>query len=218
MLYYNTVNNILKKSLFTLMNSKEFKSFRLVGGTALSLQLGHRISVDIDLFSDVPYGSLDFNSIEVYLKKNFPYVDYLKGFQTAIGKSYFIGNDKEDAIKLDVFYTDSFIQPALIEDLVRLATIEEIIAMKIDVIQRGGRKKDFWDLHELLPKYDINTMLKLHKLRYEYSHDRELILQNMTNFTIADNDFDPKCLRDKYWEFIKEDIQDVITQYQTKNK
>jgi predicted nucleotidyltransferase component of viral defense system len=31
-----------------------------------------------------------------------------------------------------------------------MATVEEIIAMKLDVMQRGGRKKDFWDLHELL--------------------------------------------------------------------
>jgi hypothetical protein len=49
-----------------------------------------------------------------------------------------------------VFYTDPFIQPPIEIDSIRLASIEEIIAMKMDVIQRGGRKKDFWDLHELL--------------------------------------------------------------------
>lgn len=64
MLHYNTFNNVLKNSLITLMNSKEFDQFRLVGGTALSLQLGHRLSVDIDLFSDAPYGSIDFKAID----------------------------------------------------------------------------------------------------------------------------------------------------------
>ena len=62
MMYYNTVNDFLKSTLITLMESSVFESFRLVGGTALSLQLGHRLSVDIDLFSDTPYGSIDFKN------------------------------------------------------------------------------------------------------------------------------------------------------------
>lgn len=60
MLYYTTVNELLKSSLSKLMASEVFSQFRLVGGTALSLQIGHRESIDIDLFSDVEYGTLDF--------------------------------------------------------------------------------------------------------------------------------------------------------------
>jgi Nucleotidyl transferase AbiEii toxin, Type IV TA system len=51
-LYYNTVNENLKDVLHQVMSAVEFENFRLVGGTALSLQLGHRMSIDIDLFSD----------------------------------------------------------------------------------------------------------------------------------------------------------------------
>ncbi|NRT14911.1 hypothetical protein HNP99_001255 [Flavobacterium sp. 28A] len=68
MLYYATVNDLLKNSLLQLMQSEIFNDFRLVGGTALSLQIGHRESIDIDLFSDADYGTLDFGSIENYLK------------------------------------------------------------------------------------------------------------------------------------------------------
>ena len=68
MLYYQTVTELLKKSLVQLMQATAFNDFRLVGGTALSLQLGHRISVDIDLFTDRPYGSLDFDALEEHLK------------------------------------------------------------------------------------------------------------------------------------------------------
>lgn len=93
-----------------------------------------------------------------------------------------------------------------------MATAEEIIAMKIDVIQRGGRKKDFWDLHELLPHYKIESMLSLHEKRYPYNHNRELILQNLISFKQADYDFDPICLRGKYWQFIKEDIEEAVRQ------
>jgi len=63
MLYWNTVNELLKNSLLTLMKAKELLDFRLVGGTALSLHLGHRMSVDIDLFTDATYKSIDFELI-----------------------------------------------------------------------------------------------------------------------------------------------------------
>lgn len=212
-MYYNTINDLLKNTLITLMESSVFKSFRLVGGTALSLQLGHRLSIDIDLFSDAPYGSIDFKAIDEFIEKTFPYHHHLSNLDPAMGKSYSVGTDTDNVIKLDVFYTDAFIQSPLIMDEIRMATTEEIIAMKIDVVQRIGRKKDFWDLHELLSKYNLSTMLSLHQQRYPYTHDEELILNNLSNFGLADDDFDPICLRDKYWEFIKEDITDAVKAY-----
>ncbi len=199
------------------MGAKEFEGFRLVGGTSLSLQMGHRESVDIDLFSDLPYGSIDFNSIDNYLDKEFPYVDDIRELFPGMGKSYLIGKDKENAIKLDVFHTDGFIAPVKIKDGIRMATVEEIIAMKLDVVQREGRKKDFWDLHELLTVYGIGEMLELHQRRYPYGHDRNLILENLTNFERADEDFDPICLRGKYWEFIKEDIEEALETFRIEN-
>jgi len=86
MLYYNTVNVLLRETLLTLMKADVFSTFRLVWGTALSLHLGHRESVDIGLFSDVPYGSLDFASIDKYLKDTFSYVDHLSNIAPAMGK------------------------------------------------------------------------------------------------------------------------------------
>lgn len=217
MLYYNTVNDLLKESLLNLINANAFKTFRLVGGTALSLRLGHRESIDIDLFSDASYGTINFKDIDNYLSENFAYVDHLKNIDPGLGKSYFIGHSIKDTIKLDVFYTDDFIQPACKEDTIRMATIEEIIAMKIDVIQRGGRKKDFWDLHELFNSYDIEKMLELHKQRYPYAHDPKLILNNFIDFSQADDDFDPICLMGKHWEFIKDDLLEIINNYTKSN-
>ncbi|MBW7942492.1 MAG: nucleotidyl transferase AbiEii/AbiGii toxin family protein [Candidatus Kuenenia stuttgartiensis] len=57
-MYYNAVNDLLKNTLITLMDAPAFEPFRLVGGTALSLQLGHRMSADIDLLSDTTYSSV----------------------------------------------------------------------------------------------------------------------------------------------------------------
>lgn len=212
MLYYHTVNEILHQSLLQLMEAEIFKDFRLVGGTALSLQIGHRISVDIDLFSDAEYGTIDFDAITDYLQQNFNYVDFLS-VPPALGRSYIIGRDADNAIKLDVFYTDPFITPPLVEDGIGMASIEEIIAMKIDVVQRGGRKKDFWDLHALFEDYTLDQMLQLHEKRYPYTHEKETILQNFIMFQNADDDFDPICLKDKYWEFIKDDLKTLIRDY-----
>jgi hypothetical protein len=198
------------------MDADEFASFRLVGGTALSLQMGHRESIDIDLFSDVAYGEIDFDSIEKYLVLNFSYFDHFSNSIPRIGKSYLIGENKDNAVKLDIFYTDKFIQLVFIEDSIKMASVEEIIAMKLDVIQRGGRKKDFWDLHELFENYNLAQMLALHEQRYPYSHDRELIINNFTNFNYADDEFNPICYRGKYWEFIKEDIEEIIRKFKFK--
>ena len=124
------------------------------------------------------------------------------------GKSYFIGNNKDDCVKLDLFYTDTFIQEIVLIDGIRFATVEEIIAMKIDVISRGGRKKDFWDIHELKDDYSIEKMLALHKQRNPYTHDEDQIRSNFSNFKNADDDFDPICLKGKHWEIIKLDMID----------
>ena len=211
MLYWKTVTDALKEALIKLMQAQQLKDFRLVGGTALSLYWGHRMSVDIDLFTDAPYGSIDFELIESFLKDNFGYVQGNFGGNAGMGKSYLVGSDEESAIKLDVYYSmDPFIQSIKEVEGIRLATIEEITAMKVDVIQRGGRKKDFWDLHEALNQYSVNEMIALHKQRFEWTHDEALIRKNFTDFTIADNDFDPICLKAKEWMFIKEDIGEAI--------
>ncbi|WP_228378406.1 MULTISPECIES: nucleotidyl transferase AbiEii/AbiGii toxin family protein [Chryseobacterium] len=92
MLYYNTVNDGLKNSLQILMKSDVFENFRLVGGTSLSLQLGHRISVDIDLFTDAEYGSIDFGKIDLFLKNNFAYLDTFSDLEPAMGEILFHRN------------------------------------------------------------------------------------------------------------------------------
>jgi hypothetical protein len=207
-LYYTTVNPLLLNVLKTAMAAKELEKFRLVGGTALSLYRGHRKSVDIDLFTDASYGSINFEAIDVFLRATYPYIDSGNYGIIGMGKSYYVGNNENECIKLDLFYTDEFIQKTEVINSIRLASVEEIIAMKIDVILRGGRKKDFWDIHELKNDYTMQQMLALHKRRHPYTHDSEMIRNNFMNFKSADEDFDPICLRAKHWEIIKLDMID----------
>lgn len=210
MLHYNTITPLLRSILETLMRVKVFEDFRLVGGTALSLYQGHRMSVDIDLFTDKIYGSVNFDVIDAYLRNAYPYVDTNDFAEIGFGKSYYIGDSQENCIKLDLFYTDPFIDQVVLTDNIRMATVEEIIAMKLDVISRMGRKKDFWDIHELKNNFTMAEMVALHEKRYPYTHDKELLINNFTDFSEADDDFEPDCLRGKHWELIKLDIIEFV--------
>lgn len=208
-LYYSTISPLLLLVLKDLMSRKEFSMFRLVGGTALSLQRGHRISVDIDLFTDEAYNTVDFNLIDSYLRQTYSYVDTINFKEIGMGKSYYIGNSSVDCIKLDMYYTDKFIDDIVFVDDIRLASQKEIIAMKLDVILRTGRKKDFWDINELKDSFTINQMAEFHKERHPYSANNKELKAKLLDFSEADDDFDPLCLRGAHWELIKLDMVDL---------
>lgn len=206
-LYYNTVTPALKKTLGMLMQEECFLPFRLVGGTALSLQLGHRISVDIDLFTDADYGAIDFGILESLLRERFDYVDNpTQGLDAGAGKSFFVGEDEKDNIKLDLYYCDPFVDPVVVGDEIRMASLLDVAAMKLDVIGRGGRKKDFWDLHALLELNSLESLMQHYQKRYPYSADTGAVVQGIRNVNNADDDFDPICLHGKEWQLIKLDL------------
>lgn len=173
MLHWETVSDQLRKTLLSLMQAELLKDYRLVGGTALSLYLGHRMSVDIDLFADASkYRTIDYQAIEKYLTETFPFASGDFGSDPVFGKSYLVGVHKDEVVKVDIYYSRKpFMEEAPEVDHVRLASIWDIIAMKVDVVLRGGRKKDFWDLHELLEQYSVKQMVDLHAKAYEWTHN-----------------------------------------------
>ncbi|TKG94234.1 nucleotidyl transferase AbiEii/AbiGii toxin family protein [Puteibacter caeruleilacunae] len=209
-IYKETVSDLLWETLLKLMDLAELNPFRLVGGTALSLKLGHRISIDIDLFTDAEYSTIDFDKIDELLEKNFAYIQVSFSGNNSFGKSYYIGQNSTDLVKLDMFYTDPFIFPPKIVDGIRFAHMNDIVAMKLEAIGNAGRKKDFWDLHELLDQYTLQEIFTIHQQRYPYSYSKEELIKKMGDFRNADQDFEPICLKNKYWELIKLDIEEAI--------
>lgn len=171
-LHYETVTPLLRKVLDDIMANPIFESFYLVGRTSLSLRLGHRITVDIDLFTNATYGSLDFSVYEKFFQENYKYYYCTdKTDLVGFGRSYYVGESEDENIKIDLYYYDEIIDPCDVMDNIRIASLDDVVAMKVDVVSRGGRKKDFWDLHELLSTYTIPQMLDLHQQRHEYTHD-----------------------------------------------
>jgi Nucleotidyl transferase AbiEii toxin, Type IV TA system len=213
-LHYETITPLLKEVLDDMMSTSIFDPFYLVGGTSLSLRLGHRKSADIDLFTKAPYGSLDFSDFEQFFSANYRYYDCIdtSGI-VGMGRSYYVGETVENNIKVDLFYFEEFKDPCDLIDGIRIGSLADVTAMKVDVVARGGRKKDFWDLHELFNTFTFSEMLEMHKQRYEYTHDRDLIIANFSNFASADGDFDPICLMGKEWELIKLDIAELVDNF-----
>lgn len=213
-LQYKTITPLLKEVLQQLMDEPLFDAFRLVGGTNLSLRYGYRVSEDIDLFTDAEYGSLDYISFANYLRSQFAYYDCNdKGTIVGMGRSYYVGNSKEDYVKVDLMYTDPFISDVELLDGIRMASVDDIVAMKMNVVSRGGRKKDFWDLHYLLSHYSLSEMLSLHEKRYEWEHDTTELIRHFTDFTLANEKPDPICLLGKDWDEIKLDFIETIGKF-----
>lgn len=190
----------------------ELSDFRLVGGTALSLLRGHRLSVDIDMFCDGPYGEIDFAFIFEVIKMAFSYVDETSPFVSTpdqsnnLGLYLFIGNNEETSIKTDILYWDApFLYPSIEEQGIRLASIEDIGAMKLDAISRGGRKKDFWDLAEILKTHSMATLFEIYKKKYPWFEIKDVV-NGLSDFTIADRMPDPICNKKKNWEMVKNEI------------
>jgi hypothetical protein len=194
------------------MDAHELSSFRLVGGTSLSLQFRHRQSLDIDLFTDAEYGIINFRAIDSFLKKSFNYTDFGNYQEESMGRMYFIGETAEKAIKLDLFYTDSFIRPSLLMNNIRMAAAEDIASMKLELISGGGRKKDFWDIAELLERYPLVELIGFYKEKYPYFNIRK-VLSGLTDFSLAEEMDNPLCLKNKVWELIKLDIKEVVRDY-----
>lgn len=202
-LHLETVTPQLSEILQFLMRDMFLMDFRLVGGTNLSLRYGHRHSVDIDMFTSVPYGSLDFPAIDYHLSTTFPYCDYFNG-PVAFGRMYYIGMSEKECIKLDLMYTDPFLDPVEYYGDVRMASARDIAAMKMDAVFTGGRKKDFWDIDYLADNvFSLDEMCNFHALRQPYIHDRGILLDKMTEMDEADLQEDPVCLLGKDWPSIQ---------------
>lgn len=211
-LHYETVTPILANVLSFLMNDEAFNPFRLVGGTNLSLRFGHRQSDDIDLFTDSDYGSIDFSSLEKILSVKFPFFDSpdrsgLIGF----GKMYYVGLNRDNAVKLDLMYTDKFLSEPETIDGIRFASIDQIAAMKLSAISLGGRKKDWWDVHKLLEEYSLEQMFRLYEKWQPWTYDQAKLMEALVDFSKADLQPDPKCLEGKDWDIIKIDIINQVS-------
>lgn len=201
MLSYQTVDSHTLELLRQLSVVPEFSAMRLVGGTSLALQYGHRTSVDLDFF-----GTFDSELSFSIILRSYGRLAIVK--ETSKIKVYLL-----DGIKVDfVHYDYPWLESPLQVDGLTLATPPDIAAMKVNAIEGRGSKKDFIDLYYLLQRYTLVEILEFYKQKYP-EHSVFRALMSMSYFDDADMQPTPRMFTDVSWDEVKEYIQSQVRQY-----
>jgi hypothetical protein len=133
------------------------KDFNLAGGTSLAMQIGHRQSMDLDLFTQTDF---DANSLLEYLEGSFGFALNFSSQNTLKGC---IGDVNIDLIT----HKYPLVKGLKVENSVRLLAIEDIAAMKLNAIAGNGtRSKDFIDIYFILKQYSIEDIIGFYKTKY----------------------------------------------------
>ena len=199
MLSYKTIEPhtlaLLKKLTPELFLAKA----RLVGGTALALQYGHRMSIDLNFFGDIEEDSIAIRDI---LRSIGPISVYK---ETTNIKIYSVNGIKVDFVNYKYPWIDSVIK----KDGLRLASPKDIAAMKINAIEGRGTKKDFIDMYFLLQHYTLDDILKFYAEKYpENSVFRGLM--SLSYFEDAEDELMPKMFSNIQWDDMKQFILDKV--------
>lgn len=186
-------------ALCLLGEKKWINDFYLTGGTALAFQEGHRISIDLDFFSENnKLGFVDRHSIIKQLKSN-------KDFQI---------EDEEDGtihcllnkVSVSLFYYN---YPLIFKikryNSIKIASLEDIGITKLSAIIGRGSRKDFIDLFVVSRKIKLEKLIKLSRKKYANVKDFPIqALKALVYFKDADEEKMPRMIMDIKWNEIKE--------------
>jgi len=201
-LQYHTVEQKtlgVLKSLFLLL---ELKDARLVGGTALALLIGHRSSIDLDVFGRINLQDL----INTNALRKVGSFTLLKSSASILAST--IENVKVDIVN----YNYPWIEEAISIDGLQLAGIKDIGAMKLAAITGRGTRKDFIDLYFLLKHFSIRELMDFYVQKYKEGTPY-LVLKSLTYFDDAESDDIPKMFKKVDWEQVKSKISNAVREY-----
>jgi len=218
MVHLNTIDPSLYQVLTDLSQLPQLANFSLVGGTSLSLQLGHRKSDDLDFFTDRSFDIIELKS--AILQYN-PEVLFLNETRQGFSFSLPLPGMANDTRKLDIYnWAVKFIRPALQEGVIRLASLEDIAAFKLDAICHRKEKKDYVDIAVLLEKFSFGQMLDFYKEKFSMN-DIRIVLTQILDIEGLENSVEPIMLidlsPDKAFQQIEEQVK-VFSAEQIKAK
>lgn len=204
MLSIQTIHPDTLELLKHLSAFPELSATRLVGGTALALQYGHRMSVDLDFFGQLPQDKEELIAIAKQV-----------GEAVVLNKSNFILQMTINNVKVDFVDYSRYVwidEPVKGDGFV-LASDKDIAAMKVNAIMGRGTRKGFVDLFVLLQHYSLAEILDFYKQKYpEHSEYRALL--SMTYFDDAEMQDMPKMFISTPWEKMKKSITQAVKAYQ----
>ena len=195
-LFWNTITENMRQALLHFTQTGMGARFYLAGGTALSLQIGHRRSVDLDFFSPTE----DIPTIRPGLEESLAPLQPTLA-DSSWGNLVYIVN----GVRVG-FYGYGF---PLAADLVesegaRLASIEDIGLMKLDTLLSRAARKDFYDLYFICQEIPLRTLLDLAPRKYASVRDFEAqTVKRLVYFKNAEADLDPVFLQPISWASVK---------------
>lgn len=203
MLRTETVPHATLELLKALMADKQLNNFFLAGGTALSLQIGHRISIDLDFFA---LEGFDGNTLSAYIEEE-------RGFTLDfLDKNTLKG--KIDGVIVDfISHAYPLVNEIKIIDGVRLASLEDIAAMKLNaIVGNGTRLKDFVDIACISAYLSLNDMLNAYEHKYS-TRNQVLVIKCLTFFDDINRSEPIRLLGTDYrWEQVEKRIIDMTEQ------
>lgn len=203
MLSFGTVEPHTLELLKALTCEPLLSGMRLVGGTALALQYGHRKSVDLDFFGKI---NSDITEIREMLSSY--------GHVLPIKETKTICVYQIDGIKVDFVDYSRYvwIDGVIKENGLRLVTPRDIAAMKINAVEGRGAKKDFIDIYFLLQHYSLSDILHFYEKKYpEHSFFRALM--SLTYFEDAEQQMMPVMFSNISWEEMKRYISIEVSRF-----
>lgn len=191
-----------KNTLALLGKEKNLKNAYLAGGSALALHLGHRLSFDLDFFTEIKFD----RKIVIQQLESLGLAVEREAWGTILGK---LGD-----IKFSLFY---YKYPLVDKTLdfcgINIASIKDIAAMKIDAISSRGTKRDFTDIYFIIKNnLSLSELLKFYDQKYrKLEGNRYHIIKSLQYFADADKEEDPKMLVGDYsWGEVKKVLQEEI--------
>lgn len=149
------------------------------------MQLGHRNSIDIDLFCTAEF---DTETVIRLLSSRYTVKEIFRRENTFIS---LVNNIKTDFIRHDY----PLLQPPITTEGIRMLGLQDIAAMKVHaIIQSGKRLKDFIDIYYLLEQFSMQQVLGFFTAKYTYSNEM-VALKALTYFEDIDEGIDPPITR-----------------------
>ncbi len=198
-----TLDPVCLSFICTISHKPLLHDMRLVGGTSLALQYGHRRSVDLDFFGHTTEDVDELTNMLSSCAK-----DVVRGNCTKSIKAYFLNNIKVDIVN----YQYRWIDEPVICDGLRLASPKDIAAMKVNAVMGRGTKKDFVDMYFLLRHYTFDEIMQFYLQKYPDGSEYRALL-SMTYFADADPQPMPHMFQQVEWNTIKEEVKHQVERY-----
>lgn len=194
-MFVETLNEETRKVLEALGRRRWMPAFYLAGGTGAALQLGHRISVDLDFFTSEP---LDTRQLLQRVRRVGTFDLQTESQGTLIGTL--------QGARVSFFnYVYPLLEPTSSLYGVRIASLVDVGLMKLTAASQRGSRKDFVDLfficRQVKPLSELLALLpkKYRGVNYSLPH----LLRSLVYFDDAEVEPMPQMLKSVRWAQVK---------------